>query len=561
MKNLLHLAYVIYKGNGLANFAGDANRRKKKLSKAGSILLFAFLAVYMIAIMSGTSVTFYRLLAPLGLQSILISLFLSMGVILVFLFGILYVISIFYYSSDVEKILPLPLRADEIIGAKLLVTAAYEYIFLTVLVAPALVVYGISSGAGLPYYLMSLVVLIALPVIPLCLSAILVMLVMRFTTFARNKDRFSMISGLLAMGLALAFVFASQSMVSFSQKDLANLVGSSADNLARITATVFPGTSFAAAALGGASGWQSLGQLGLLLLTAAAAVAVTLQLGRLLYFKGVIGLSAGTASRRRLTAKELDQAGTGGSAFWTYVLKDVRILLRTPIFFMNNVLMNFLWPVFILIPLLANEEGDSMAQVLQMLRQTAFGSDSSGSALALAIVFGASCFIAGTNGITESALSREGKLLYIMKILPMSYTRQLWAKLTVGILMSLCGTLILIIIFVALIQPPLWFILLLAMMLPGATLLPNLSGLVFELFWPKLNWENEQKAVKQNLNVLYGIVLALFFAALVIAPIAYWRLPIIPAALLACLLPLLISAGLAALIHRIGPRQILSLDV
>ncbi|HBP38076.1 MAG TPA: hypothetical protein DD640_04930, partial [Clostridiales bacterium] len=517
MKNLFRLASVMIRGNGLLSLSGDTGRRRKKRSLIGSLILFTLLAVYLTFIMTFTSIGFYDLLAPAGLQSLLISLYLSLGVLMVFFFGVLYVVSIFYHSSDVEKILPLPLRADDIIGAKMLVTAFYEYLFLVALVAPGLIVYGVRSGAGLLYFLYLLAVIVILPVIPLCLSTILVMLIMRFTPLARNKDRFSMVSGMLALALALGVSFGSQSLSSFSEKDLSNLLGSGAGKIARITASIFPGTSQAAVALAEPAGWPAAGQIALLILIAAAVLFVTLRLSRLLYFKGVIGLTSSAASHRRLTSRELADTGASQPAFWAYVLKDVRVLVRTPIFFMNNVIINFLFPFFIALPLLAQNGSDEISTLIRMLRETAFDPQSGTASLALAIGFAAACFVSGTNGIAESALSREGKLLYLMKIWPMSYARQLWAKLTVGILFSLCGTLLVFLIFIILIQPPLWFDLLLLAVLPGATLLPNLAGIIFELFWPKLNWDNEQKAVKQNLNVVYGILLTMLVSALVIA--------------------------------------------
>ena len=62
MNNLLRLALVIFKGNGMANFAGDAGRRKQKLSRVGSIILFVFLAAYMIAVTTAASLFFYDVL-------------------------------------------------------------------------------------------------------------------------------------------------------------------------------------------------------------------------------------------------------------------------------------------------------------------------------------------------------------------------------------------------------------------------------------------------------------------------------------------------------------------
>ena len=298
MKNLFRLAWAMFRGNGMANFAGDSNRRKKKkLSRIGSIILFTFLALYMTGITTLGSLTFYDILSPLGLQSMLVSLFLSAGVVLVFLFGILYVISIFYFASDVEKILPLPLRAEEIIGAKLLVTAAYEYIYLAILILPALLVYGIRSGVGPLFYLYTIIVFLILPVVPLCFASLLSMIVMRFTKFARNKDRFSMVSGLLVMVLALAFVFSTQSMATLSSGDFAGLLSKGAGDIAQLTSSIFPGTGLAAAALADPTGWLAAGRLGLLILIAAGVLAVTMFFARLLYFKGVIGITSSMSSR------------------------------------------------------------------------------------------------------------------------------------------------------------------------------------------------------------------------------------------------------------------------
>ena len=199
--------------------------------------------------------------------------------------------------------------------------------------------------------------------------------------------------------------------------------------------------------------------------------------------------------------------------------------------------------------------------MVALLRSASFGADGQGTPLFLAIAFAAACFISSTNGITSSALSREGKILYIMKILPMSYNKQILAKVTVGIIMSLIGTLLLLACLTLLIQPPLWFFLLLLATLPGAVLVTCLAGIIFELYWPKLNWDNEQKAVKQNLNVIYSMLTAILLAALAVAPIAAFSLTLLPAVLLSVVMPLVISLGLGLLIRRIGPKLILSINV
>ena len=67
MNNTLRLAATVFKGNGLANFSGDTGRRRNKLSRIGSVLLFILLAGYMVSITTATSLFLFDILAPAGM--------------------------------------------------------------------------------------------------------------------------------------------------------------------------------------------------------------------------------------------------------------------------------------------------------------------------------------------------------------------------------------------------------------------------------------------------------------------------------------------------------------
>jgi ABC-2 type transport system permease protein len=557
MKTTWLLAVAIFRGNSFANFSGDATSRKSRWRSLGSLILFAVLAIYMAGVSSASAFALFDLLHPAGLEILLIGLYMSAGVMVVFIFGAMYVLSVFYYSSDVDKLLPLPLRPEQVIGAKFIVSAAYEYIFIAGILLPPMMVFGIRSAAPWFYYISLILVFALLPILPLALAAILTMLIMRFTPLARNKDRFNLFATLLLLGLVMTFSSTISSLSSRAAGNLVSILSSSAENISRITTSVFPGTSFAVAALASASPLSALVNIILLALLSGIALVVMLVAGRLLYFKGVIGLSAAANRRKALSSQAMgQQIGTAGhhySAFWTYVLKDTRVLFRTPIFFVNNVLFNFLWPVFLLMPLISGGKGKELAPVLAMVTNVVSGTDQSTAPILLASVFGLALFVNGTNGIAESALSREGSQFYIMKILPMSYTRQIAAKLTVGMGMGLVGMILSFAFAFTYLKLPLWFVGLAVLTFPGTVLLPNLSGIIFELYWPKLHWDNEQKAVKQNMNVVFGIFAPLLVAGLLIAPIAYFKLNLTVAVIILTAGPLALSAALLLVLRRLVP--------
>lgn len=560
MRNLLRLTRVLLFGSSYAGLGSDARRRKRRFSGAGNIALFIFLGLYFIVAASVTAWGMYGLLDQVGLAGAMVGMFISAGVTVVFFFGMLYVISVFYFASDIDKLLPLPLRPEQIIGAKFLVTMIYEYLFLGAIVAPPLIVYGIRSSAGAAFFLTLALVFLLLPVIPLSIASIIVMVLMRFTRFARNRDRFNMISMVLALGLALGFSFTIQSLGAGGAANLGQVVGGGAEKAAAITSSVFPGTAFASHALTGAGTLRGLGSLALLLLSVAVAWLAMLAIGRLLYFKGVIGLTGANANRRRLTRAELDSAGRSGSPVLAIILKDIRVLLRTPIYFVNCVLMNFLWPAFLLMPFISSGKAISRDLILSSLRPILFEGQRQGLAISLAVVFGAGIFVATTNGIASSALSREGGQMYIMKILPLGYGWQIAAKVTVGIIFSGIGCLMLTLVAVFFLAVPIWYVLLMLLILPGALLLPNLLGIIFDLMWPKLHWESEQAAVKRNMNTLYGMLGSVFIALLVAAPVFVFHLQFLPALLILILAPLFVDAGLFLILRQNAASLINSIE-
>lgn len=542
MRHVFLLTWTMMRGNGLMNLSGDNRKKRKLLGKVGNTILMLLVAVYFGGLVAAGAHFIYGLLAPAGLQDLLISLFVSATVLMVFFFGVLYVISIFYHSSDVEKLLPLPLTPESIIGAKLIVTAVYEYVFVTLMILPPLIVYGVLDRQPWTFYLISLLVLLLLPLIPLCTAAVLVMLIMRLTPVARNKDRFSMLSGLLSMVVAIGIMYGMQSLGSFSGDALTRMIQTGSDRLASVAASVFPGTRFAVAALTSPSAGAALLQILLLILLTAAILVLTLGVARLVYFKGVIGLSASTARRRAVTTDTVRRSSRQQSSIIVLMRKDLLILIRTPIFFMNNVLMNLIWPVFFLVPLIST--GDGLADIRQMAQSLDLAGGGRTAAIVLAVCVAAACFITGTNGISSSALSREGKLIYFMKYLPVSYTRQLWAKVLTGAAMGMVGVLLLFLIALFFLRPVWWYTLLLLAVLPGTILASSLSGIYFDLLWPKLNWDNEQKAVKQNVNVLFGMLVPILLAGLMLGLVIGLELTLMPAALLTLLLPwLLVLVG------------------
>jgi ABC-2 type transport system permease protein len=66
----------------------------------------------------------FRILQPMGKESALLTLAVIIGQMLVFVLGLIYVISAFYFSSDLDVLISLPVKPHWIILSKFTVILA-----------------------------------------------------------------------------------------------------------------------------------------------------------------------------------------------------------------------------------------------------------------------------------------------------------------------------------------------------------------------------------------------------------------------------------------------------
>jgi ABC-2 type transport system permease protein len=515
---MLKLTSIIVRttDTGISFGRKKSNVNKKGMSIAGFIIL-SFVLVYFGAVILFVSNGIYEVLAPMHWQSAMLGLSTSVFAFIIFFFGIFYIISVFYFTKDIENLLALPLNAWEIIGGKFLSVIIFEYITTSLVLIPYFV-YGIKSGAGILFYIYSILVFLLLPVIPLAITAIIIMPVMRFVKFARNKDLFNMVAGVLVLILVFGGnIFLSQLGINGEMAGgIGSLIQGGGEKISSLTSMLFPGTWFAGQSLTLSS--EPIGFLYLILFafTVLLAFIFVLFLANHLYIKAATAVSSSNASHKKLNMQEIRKTASGKPAFFTYMIKDLLILVRTPIYLLNNVIMNFLWPLLILVITVMNKNSSTgSGDPLAMLKNFDY-SNSSKMGIVLLIVFAGSVLISSMNGIASSALSREGSCFDLMKYIPMSYFSQIMAKVMVGYSLSLAGVLCGIIAICIIAIPPVWVVILSILIALPAALLPNVTGIIYELLWPKLHWDNEQKAVKQNLNVMLGMFIPLAVTGLII---------------------------------------------
>lgn len=437
----------------------------------------------------------YDAMASIGQQGLVLWLAVSMVSLITFAFGIFYIMGVFFYSNDIEILLPLPLKPWQILGAKFATVLAYEYITQLVFLLPVLAAYGIKERANITYIVLGLVAYFILPIVPLVFASIIDIFVMRSFRFVKNKDRMKILSGVIAMIIALGFNFLVQNIVQRQNtpEEMMRIIQQGNNSVLGKIQDVFVVNRFMTLALANYKDFlYSVGNMLVAMMGVGVFIAIFLYSGERFYLKSVVGLTQASAGKTKTARGNLYKRRGRLLAF---IMKELKMLYRTPVYFLNCVLMNFLWPVFMLIPVFA--KGGNIGELRGAIQ---YLSDPGMMKYAVAGVASAAIFISGTNMISSTAISREGKNLYVSRYMPVDYKTVINAKVISGIFMGFAGIAAGIAVVWVLFYLPVHMILTALIISLPCSVFINYLAILLDLKFPKLNWDDEQKAVKQNMN-------------------------------------------------------------
>ena len=201
MNKTLILFKTMFRSENLLEIKSEQSSRLKGILKVVGMLAILLLAG---ASFAPIIVELYTPLAIVGMEPLLLKLLLFSASFFVLIFGFFYVMSVFYFSSDFENYIFLPVLPGSLVLAKFMVVSLYQILSTLVLFFPSFIAFGYMDQQNWTYYFKTLLALIILPIVPLTIIAILCILLMRFSKIFRNKDRFTLFSSLIGITIAIS---------------------------------------------------------------------------------------------------------------------------------------------------------------------------------------------------------------------------------------------------------------------------------------------------------------------------------------------------------------------
>ena len=502
MRNLFTLTRVLIKNTSFG-FEG-----KKKLSTILFTLLICFSFIPLLYSIYEVFMTGFSITNMLQQNISLFTIAMQLCSLIVFTFGIFMIPSVYYFGEDIETLLRLPLKPEEILTSKFILCIIYEYLFLFLIMGPMIAAYFMTTGFSFLTLILFFIIALLIPVYPLILCSVIVMCLMRFTPFFKNRDRFQLIGGFVGVLLALGLSYGiNQIMEPQSQSELIYMFINGDDTISNLFTCLFPTIIFGSKAIV----QHDLLSLFLFVCTQFITFILFILLARNLYFKGVIGINQ--TSTKKTKVKNISH--TVNHPYISYLKKEIITLVKTPTYALNCVGMVVIFPISLIIGFYSGSDGADFSFFANFHFEQLEG---------LMIIIGLCCglLFASFNQTSSTALSREGRNYIFMKYIPISYKIQFLAKVSCGILFSLFMLLITFIsIYFIFPYLPIHYNVLILLSAILSMIWFNFIALMIDFLHPKLIWNNEAEAVKQNWFSSLVMLLALAISAILILLIVF----------------------------------------
>jgi len=207
-----------------------------------------------------------------------------------------------------------------------------------------------------------------------------------------------------------------------------------------------------------------------------------------------INSGRGRRKNEKLTIKDFKRRNITRS----YLSKELKTVLRTPIFCLQCMVMPIIYPILVFLAMygfvnFAKSIGiDALKEFYDRI-MTTWG-------IAIFISIGQVFYMMNFSSIIT--ISREAKNSILMKYLPINFEKQIKLKLKIGILTNLISGIIVTVMYYLVIENIINSILIFAILF-YINIIGEKVKILIDLRNPQITWDSEYTMMKQNTNVMY----------------------------------------------------------
>ena len=508
MTNYLSLAKVFIRSLSMTK----PSTKKQMIVTKLLLVLVSLLIILPFVVVSGLFIyTVTNSLVEYNYETIGLEFMCILLCVFTFIFSFNVILNELYFTGDIENLLPLPLKPREIVGAKIASIFCAESLVQLLVIFFSVIGFFFALGLSFKNFLLGILGMITLPMIPIIYCSIISLLIMSFTRFIRNKETIRKVGLVFVLAVLMLFVYFLGALQNFDLELYIEGFVNGDQTFLHVMRGIFPHINLFIDIL--VTG--SIRSLLLYILVNIGFIVVLLGLADVCYFKGVVGLSSKDTASKKSSSNILNNIKVENPTN-SYFKKEIFTLFRTSSYFLNCILINFIWPIFVYVICKLKFPDLTLSKLKNLVTST----DNNTLIIIFMFVIGVSILLPALNSIASSSFSREGKNFYFMKYIPMDYSSQVYVKLLVSFIIAFIGVNVFSLIFYLVIglKVSTAFIFLIISFL--AILFICSLGIIIDSINPKLVWDDELNALRENSNnfIVMGISIFMF---IVLAGLCY----------------------------------------
>lgn len=467
---------------------------KNKINKKSIFFWMILVLILSIGWLSYQAIDF---LDKAGEPQIFLNIYLLILGIVLFIQTSMVCNNVFYYSKDLEYVLPLPIKPIELLLAKFNTVLGILYISEAIFAIIPLLIYGFIAANNIFYFFWMILSLIIFPIFPVSIIGILMFFIMKLSKFIKNKDIFQII-----IVIFLVFV-----MTSLEGYVLKNLFNENQNTLKEINQKIIINNKYllfiepTVKMLSENNNFIAFFNLIKLLAINLIGIILFIFIGRITYLKNILK-SVTYVSLKKEKKKKNKYKYKVDKKDKAYIKKEIKLLLKSPMYFMQCILPIIF--ILILIVVICGEIAPGLNSILEAeeiskeFGKMTFDFDS------ICIILIIIQILFTIPSISITAISREGKNAIFLKYIPISFYKQFVYKNIPQIIINTITIItVLAVINIYFYSINIVFNVLIFIIAMIINLINCYLMLLVDLKRPKLEWNTELSAVKQSQNKLF----------------------------------------------------------
>lgn len=478
------------------------NKETKKINKRSVfvwLILIVSLALFYI------SNEIIKALVSSGYPEVFLSIYFLVLAIFIMFQTILVCTNIFYFSKDIELILPFPIKPVNLLIAKFNTLICTLYISEAIFGIIPICIYGILTHSTLLFYIYAVLIFIFFPVFLALVLSIIMMFVMKISKFIKNKEIFQTIITLLLVTSIFIVEYNVINNIFIQNKEIEIVENNfqiadkfiEFNNKIETSNKLFFSNKSSCKVLKN-SNLQNIFEIIKIILIDFITFIIFIFIGKKTYLKDIL---KNTSYLIKTSNKGINlyKKCKKNIIFKAYIKKEFKNLFRNSMVFMQCVypmIISLITVIIISIILLPKlNEVLNNPDIKQLIGNLEFD---------LSIVY---IILSGIQVLfmispaSLTSISRDGKNAGFMKYIPISYFRQILYKGLPQIFINSISVIIIVgILYYAFPSIGIVNVLLVFISSMILNVLNSYSMIIVDLLNPKLEWDSEYEILKQNNN-------------------------------------------------------------